>query len=159
MLCRIAAEVCDIGDHPAQGQNLIHEAVVARSVMRRLARKLRMGKEAEDAQPVVDCNQQHSVIYQRSVIEERGRCGPALISAAVNPEHHRQQLLRRPYRRNDIQIEAILLAGFAKLQFQSPSASAHCAHGAPKAVASRTPLHGLAGKGSRQRRSPTGGCA
>lgn len=33
------------------------------------------------------------------------------------------------------------------------------AHGAPKEVAGRTPVHGLTGWGSRQRRATTGGCA
>jgi hypothetical protein len=32
-------------------------------------------------------------------------------------------------------------------------------HGAPNSVASRTPAHGVTGIGSRQRRSPMGGCA
>jgi hypothetical protein len=46
------------------------------------------------------------------------------------------------------------LLNSASRRFQSPSTG--CAHGAPKVVASRTPLHAFAGTGSRQRKSPTG---
>src|SRR5262249_30898376 len=40
-----------------------------------------------------------------------------------------------------------------------PPNAGFCAHGGPSVVASRVPIHGLTGIGSRQRRSPTGGCA
>src|SRR5690606_12600600 len=50
----IAAEAADVFVDPAEGSDLIEQAVVARGVLGRLGRQLGMRKEAEDAKPVVD---------------------------------------------------------------------------------------------------------
>jgi hypothetical protein len=69
-----------------------------------------MGKETEDAQPVVDGDQQHAVPDQGSVLVERARGRAALIAAAVKPEHDRKELFCRPDRSHYIEKEAIFLA-------------------------------------------------
>jgi hypothetical protein len=55
---------------PAEGENLIHEAVVAGSVMRGFAGELRMREEAENAEPVIDGDDEDAVIEQRAVVVE-----------------------------------------------------------------------------------------
>src|SRR6266566_2768092 len=47
----------------------------------------------------------------------------------------------------------------SSLLFSSMWPPEFCAQGAPKAVASRTPLHDFTDTGSRHRKSPNGGCA
>src|ERR1035441_1188333 len=69
-----------------------------------------MSKEAEDAQPVVDGDQQDAVPDQGSVLVERARGRAALIGAAVKPEHDRKGLFCRPDRGHYIEKEAIFLA-------------------------------------------------
>jgi hypothetical protein len=67
----IAAETGDVVVDPLEGKDLIHEAVVAGSVVRRLAGELGMSEEAEDVKAVIDGDDEHAMIEQRAVVIER----------------------------------------------------------------------------------------
>ena len=107
---RVASELCNVVDHPVQRQYLVHQSVVARGVMRRLVCQLRMREKAEDAQAVVDGDGDHAVADQRAVIVERASTRSADVGSAMNPEHDRKQMLRRPLRSDHVEVKAIFTA-------------------------------------------------
>ena len=80
-----------------------------------------MAEEAEDAEPIVHRDQQDPMANQRSVFVERAGGRASFIGAAVQPQHHRQRRPGRPDRRDDIQIEAVLLAGFGVVPVPVPT--------------------------------------
>src|ERR1035438_5982473 len=86
-----------------------------------------MSKEAEEAQPVVDGDQQDAVPDQGSVLVERARGRAALIGAAVKPEHDRKGLFCRPDRGHYIEKEAIFLACLGASMRRTKSGMARCA--------------------------------
>jgi hypothetical protein len=67
----VAAETGDVVVDPLEGKDLIHEAVVARGVVRGFAGELGMSEEAEDVKAVIDGDDEHAVIEQRAVVIER----------------------------------------------------------------------------------------
>src|ERR1700730_11558709 len=97
--------------HPLEGRNLIQKAVVAGGVVRRFFGELGMGEKAEDGEPVVDAYKHHAVASQAFAIEVVAGGGAAVITAAVNPQHHRLARFGGPLWRPDIEEEAVFLAG------------------------------------------------
>ena len=82
--------------------------------------------------------------------------GAGLEAAAVDPDHHRQAFAGRLRRRPDVEVEAVLAHWSGKTM---SGKIWPCMQREPNAVASRTPVHGGAGRGGCQRSSPTGGAA
>ena len=89
---------------------MIHESVVAGGVMRGLTGELRMREKAEDAETVIDGNEEDAVIEQRAVVVERAGTGASLVGAAVYPEHYGQRFRGGPYGRDDVKKEAVFAA-------------------------------------------------
>ena len=52
----VTTELCDVFMDPLQGEDLIQEAVVAGGVLRRLGGERWMSEKAEDAEAVIDCD-------------------------------------------------------------------------------------------------------
>ncbi len=107
----VAAEAGDVVVNPAEGEDLIHEAVVARGVMRRFADEFGMREEAEDAEAVVEGDDEHAVVEQRALGVETARTGAAEVGAAVDPEHDGEQASGWPCGGDDVEKEAVFLAG------------------------------------------------
>src|SRR5262249_58083465 len=82
-VARIAAEGRDVVAHPAQRRDLIEQAVVARGAVSRLARQLGMREEAEDAEPVVERDDDDAFARQRLAVVARLGSGARLEAAAV----------------------------------------------------------------------------
>ena len=110
-------------------EHLVHEPVVAGSVMGRLSGEVGMGEESEDAEAVVDGYEDYTMIHERAVFVESARCGAPFVGAAVNPEHDGKGLGDGPLGNDDVEEEAIFLAGFgivavpvAKIRLRTGSA-------------------------------------
>ena len=106
---RIPAECGDVGMDPFERGDLVQEAVVAGNVVRTLRGQERMDQEAEDAEPVVDRDQDDALLGPDLAVE-LGLVPPAAgVGAAVDPHRHRQLLARLARGRGpDIQVQAVL---------------------------------------------------
>jgi hypothetical protein len=107
-ILRIAAKGRDVLLDPAECGHLIELAVVARSISARLTRELRVRKEPEDAQPVIDRDNDDPLARERIAIVTRLSAGTRLEPTAVDPHHHRQPIARRRRRGPHVEIEAVL---------------------------------------------------
>ena len=105
---RVAAERRDVPLHPAEGGDLVEEAVVARRPVPGLGAQQRVGEIAERSQAVVDGDQHHAPLGQpRAVVGDVGAVADRQ-PAAVDPDEHRGAVVR-PRRRPDVQVEAVLV--------------------------------------------------
>ena len=59
-LLRVAAKGGDVVPYPFEGKNLIIEAIIARDAALRFGRQLRMGEKAQDAQPIIEGDDDHT---------------------------------------------------------------------------------------------------
>ena len=102
-----------------------------------------MGEESEDAEAIVDGDENDAVIDERAVLVEGARSGAAFVCAAVNPEHDRKRLGNWPLGNDDVEEEAIFLAGFGVMAV--PVAEVWLRAGSAECVdALRTPVQGFA---------------
>ena len=102
---RIAAEGRDIALDPLQRGALVHVAIVAVQLLRRLGEQRRMREEAEPAHPVVHADDDDTLRRERVGRIKRGLTVHE--RAAVNPHHHRQRA-GRGGRTPDIERQAVL---------------------------------------------------
>ena len=117
-----------------------------------------MGEESEDAEAVVDGYEDDAMIDERAVFVESARCGAAFIGAAVNPEHDGKGLGDGPLGNDDVEEEAIFLAGFGIVAV--PVAKIGLRTGSAKwLVRYERRSRALRAAVRRQRRSPIGGSA
>ena len=139
--CGLPPKAAMLSLDPAERGHLIEQAVVARRIPARLARELRVRKEPEDAQPVVDRDDDDALARERVAIVPRLAAGARLEPAAVDPHHHRQPIARRRRRGPDVQIEAVLARRAWKrdvaenralhaLRVRTPSRRERLSHGA-----------------------------
>jgi hypothetical protein len=106
-LARIAAELVDIGLHPLQPGDLVHQAVSARPMAAFAAERGR-GQEAERADPVGDGDEHHALLGVIGAVIQ-GHAGQAAVeAAAVDPGDDGQLLTRRLGRGPDIDEQAVL---------------------------------------------------
>ncbi len=110
---RIAAEFVDVASNPLERRHLIEKAVVARGVMRRLRRQIRMRHIAERADPVVEADEDHAFLGDVFAAVHRHPAGAEREAAAVDPDDHGQAgaefgVAARP----DVQIQAVLAGRF-----------------------------------------------
>ena len=105
---RVAPERRDVPLDPAEGRDLVEEAVVARRPVPGLGAQQRVGEIAERPEAVVDGDQHHAALGQpRPVVGDVGAVADGQ-PAAVNPDEHRRAVVR-PRRRPDVQVEAVLV--------------------------------------------------
>ncbi len=124
---RVAAEGRYVVVDPLYCRCLVHEAVVARAVIRGLCRQLRMCEEAEHALAVARRHRHYSVACHRLTGIACLRATAGIQSAAVEVDQHGQLLVHALRRCPDVQIQAVLTLLLA--------AQAH--------VAERVALHGV----------------
>ena len=105
---RISAERGDVLLHPPQRGHLVEQAVVARGVVRRLLRQLRMHEEAEDVRAVVQRHRDDALAGHALAVIPRLGAVAVLESAAEDVDEHRQLLAARLRGRPDVQVEAVL---------------------------------------------------
>ncbi len=99
----IPTERGDVPLGPAQRRLLVEQAVVARTPLAQPGQV----EEAEHAEPVVD-RDDHDVVgprEQRAVVEVARTAHEA---PAVDPEQHRQRVVRAPFGGVDVEVEAVL---------------------------------------------------
>ena len=87
-LGRVSAKDCDVVLHPLQGGRLVHGAVVAALAL--LSRELGVAQESEDAQAVVDGNQDNVSLGPFVSVHGYFIAVSIHIGAAVDPQGHRQ---------------------------------------------------------------------
>ena len=105
----IAAELRDVALDPLQRRDLIEETVVARRMMRRFGRQLRMGEEAQGADPVVEVDEDDAFPGEVFASVHRHPARAEREAAAVDVDDHRQFCpRRRGPARPDVEGEAIL---------------------------------------------------
>ena len=120
---RVAAEPRDVALHPPQRRLLVHEAVVARGLIRGLGGQRRVREEAEEAEAVVDRDDDRALLdragwgrsrrsrprpaRRRGARPSPGAAWPSWLGLAV--------LLLRDLavRRVDVQVQAVLGGGLA----------------------------------------------
>ena len=103
----VAAEGGNVVVHPAQRRDQIEKRVVARRVSLGLLRQLRMGEEAEDAQPVVHRDQHDALSCQAFAVVDRHRARAFGVGAAVDVDVDRPLLRRRCRGRPHVQVQAV----------------------------------------------------
>src|ERR1051325_6100590 len=91
-MIRVAAEGRDVAPYPEERRALVEQRVVARRVMGRLLRQLRVRHEAEDAEAVVDREGDDSLRSHRSAVLSRLVPGARDEAAAVEVYEHGQTL-------------------------------------------------------------------
>jgi hypothetical protein len=106
----IAAERGDVALHALQSGDLIEQAVIARSVLRRFRRQLRVRQKAEDPDAVVDGNDNGATRRQPRAVEGRIGRGTLLTTAALDPDQHRQFSKACLGRCPDIEKQAVFAA-------------------------------------------------
>src|SRR5262245_27510288 len=74
-----------------------------------------MRKETEDAEAVIDRDEDDPLACERLAVVAWLGAGPGLEAAAVNPHHHRQAIGRRRRGRPDVQVQAIFAGWAAKV--------------------------------------------
>ena len=105
---RVATERCNILVYPVDRCNLIVNTVVAADALGIFGIELRMHKEAECADTVVDGDEHHAVFRKLLAVELLFRAAAMRERTAVNPEEHGQLIARlRRCRRPDVQIQAV----------------------------------------------------
>ena len=107
-LLGIAAEGRDVPLHPLQAGDQVQEAVVAGSLVRRFRAQLRMREEAERPHAVVDADEHDTLAREVLAVVDRAGGGAEGEAAAVDPDEHRNAVARRPGRRPDVEVEAVL---------------------------------------------------
>ena len=112
---RVASEDWRCLLHPLEGGVLIHEAVVARGVMRRFGGELALDEEAEDSEAVVHGDYDDVTLSEElAVLSRLGRAARD-IAAAVDPDHHGKAGLLRLRGSPHVQCEAVFTgAGIAE---------------------------------------------
>ena len=103
---RVTAEGRDVLLHPLQDRDVIEDRVVARRVLGRFGRQLRMRKKPERAEPVVRRHDDDAFSGEGGAVVGRRRAGAARPGAAVDPDHHRPLVAARgggPH----VQVEAV----------------------------------------------------
>ena len=104
---RIASERANVALNPLQGRDHVEQAVVPGHVLGRLRAQLRMREEAQNPHPISDSDQHHAALGQLVAAVDRDRRGAAVEAASVNPDQHRDAILRRFRRSPHIQVQAI----------------------------------------------------
>src|SRR5450432_1847885 len=67
-----------------------------------------MREESEDAEPVVDGDDDDALLGEIFAVVSGRRAGSTRVSAAVNPDHHWTPLFSRRRGSPDVQVEAVL---------------------------------------------------
>src|SRR3984885_15567296 len=70
--------------------------------------QLGMREKSKPTQPVVDGDQHHALLGQRLSVKTRRRSRPRLITARMNPNHHRTAIVGSDGRSPDVQEQAVL---------------------------------------------------
>ena len=108
----ITAKLGDVSLDPLQRLDLIQDTVVAGHTVRTLSRELAIRHETEDAQTIIDGDEHHILRSPLLAVELRLSAPALTIAATVNPQSHRQFLVRlTSCLRVDIQIETVLAVG------------------------------------------------
>ena len=98
---RVAAEGLDIVLHPLDGSNLVHETIVAGTLIGGLLGELRMGEESEDTLTIVGCDGDDALARHCIACISRFASAASHQSSAVEINQNRQMLLhglcRSPY--------------------------------------------------------------
>ena len=104
---RVAAELRDVVAHPLERGDDVEHADVAR--VGELVAEMRHVEEPEDAEPMVDTDDDHVVVARqvREVVQ-RPRRRPDRHAAAVQPHEHRTRRAVTDPRRPHVQHEAVL---------------------------------------------------
>ena len=147
----IAAKTRDIGFDPTQRRQLILKPVIAG---RRFRIEIGMGEKAEDAETIVEADDDDALGRQEAAVGGGIGRGAELKAAPVNPHHHGPLLVRQFGGGPDVEGEQSSSRGPGRASFSSAER-----HAAPNVEASRTPFQGVGGCGARQRSGPTGGAA
>ena len=103
----IAAKRGNVGLHPAQGGDLVEQAVVGRRGVRILAAQGIEPQEAESAQPVLQLDHDDTLAVQAVVGQAAG--AGSRIGAAVDIYQHRQPRIRLQRRRAQRNAQAVFL--------------------------------------------------
>lgn len=138
-LVGIPAKVGDVVMDPFQGELLVQNAVVPRAVVPGFRRKVGMSKEAEDAQAVVDRDDDDVLAGQARTVVRHDISGSALETTAIDPDVHRQ-LLR-------LEISGVVVGGGPDVQVQAVLARHVLAGG--KDADRRVRLRALGAEGGR----------
>ena len=104
---RIAAERRDIRVDPLERRDHVEQSIVAGRCMRRFASEFRVGKKAERTEPVIDSHHQHTVPGEFRAIVAGLIAAADPVGPAMHPEHHCPRFFHRPFRRPDVQVEAV----------------------------------------------------
>ena len=106
-IVRVPAKGSDIALDPFQGCSLIFQAIIARDILRRLGAEFRMGKIAEHAEPVIDCNDDEPRFTGKvCAVVHCLTAGAGNQRAAMDPDEDRSII--RAVRHPDIEAKAIL---------------------------------------------------
>ena len=89
-IVRIATKLCDILMYPFQGRHLVVCTIVARCPVWVFCRQFRVGEEAEDAQAVVDGDENHTPFSPGITVHRNLMAITVEIGPAMYPESHRQ---------------------------------------------------------------------
>lgn len=131
--------------------------------MRGFLCQLRMRKETEDAQTVIEADDYDPLSGECAAIVNGHLPRTHEEGAAIDPDNHRPVFVSRFRWGPHIEIEAIFTEWRIGQELMSVGAlgphDLFCMQPAPKESALRTPFQFAGGWGSRQRRSPTGGAA
>ena len=149
-IVRISAEARDVGLHPAQGGQLILQAIIPRGP---LPVQLRVGQEAQHPHPVVAAHEDDALLGKpRSIGAGIGR-GAELKAAAMDPDHDRPLLIRVLRCGPDVEAQAVLALWRPGRRIVLPCRPA------ASAELRRIGSGACGGCGACQRRLPTGGAA
>src|SRR5262249_29640470 len=102
---RIASERGDVVLDPLQREILIEVAVVAGGMLWRFGGQFRYGEQTEDAQAIVEGNQDQAVASEGVTIVASLRACADGERAAVDPDHYRQ--FAGAFRSPDVESKAI----------------------------------------------------
>ena len=102
----IAAKTRDIALDPSQRRHLIHQAIIARAAIGRLAAQFGMREEAQRPHTIGDIDPDNASTRQRfaRIIRHAGRAD--VKAPAIDP-HDNRQMLGPARRRPDVEVEAV----------------------------------------------------
>ncbi len=103
----IATKCCDVFLHPLQRGYAIEQAVITRSVMGRFFRQFGMAEKTKSAEPVIDGDDDQTLLRQFFAIIRRHFAGAFAKSAAVNPNKHRTLFIGILCARPNVEAKAI----------------------------------------------------
>ena len=150
---RVAAESADVVLDPAQGGNLVKQAIVSRDAVGVFGAQFRMRKESDLAYAVSRADHDHAFAGKFAPVRDRVGRSTARKAPAIDPDHHRKLVLGGFGRRPDVQIKAVLAvtirvvaalhrAGSIVLSLPDPLPGIHGLRGFPPEVTDRRSREG-----------------